>query len=61
VKGELIVRLDGTPSPLHAGQGLLIPMNVRHRFMNEGTEESLMVFQLCPLAPRPDLGHVDTE
>jgi putative monooxygenase len=61
VRGELVVRLDGTPTPLRAGQGVLIPINVRHRFMNEGTEESFMVFHLCPLAPRPDLGHVDTE
>jgi putative monooxygenase len=61
VRGELVVRLDGTPYPLRAGQGVMIPINVRHRFMNEGTEESFMIFHLCPLAPRPELGHVDTE
>ena len=61
VRGSLTVRLDGTPHPMKAEQGLYIPMNVRHRFMNEGTEESFMVFHLSPLAPRPELGHVDTE
>ena len=61
VRGNLIARLDGTRHPMKAGQGLYIPINVRHRFMNEGTEESFMVFHLGPLAPRPELGHVDTE
>jgi putative monooxygenase len=28
---------------------------------NTGTEQARAVFQLCPLAPRPELGHVDTE
>ena len=36
-------------------------MNVRHRLMNQGTEEVAIVFHLSPLAPRPELGHVDTE
>jgi putative monooxygenase len=61
VRGALTVRLDGTPQPMQAGQGLFIPINVRHRFMNEGTEEAFMVFHLGPLAPDPKLGHVDTE
>jgi putative monooxygenase len=61
VRGNLTVRLDGTPHPMQPGQGLYIPMNVRHRFMNEGTEEAFMVFHLGPLAPDPKLGHVDTE
>jgi putative monooxygenase len=46
---------------LNQGQALLIPINVKHRLMNEGTEEVFMVFHLGPLAPRPDMGHVDTE
>jgi putative monooxygenase len=61
VRGNLIARLDGTPYEIRAGQGVLIPINVRHRLMNEGTEEVFLVFHLCPLAPRPELGHVDTE
>ncbi len=61
VRGELIARLDGEPHELKAGQSLFIPINVRHRLMNQGDEEAFIVFHLGPLAPRPELGHVDTE
>ncbi|WP_308198600.1 cupin domain-containing protein [Actinomadura litoris] len=59
--GELRVELDGEPMAVGAEQALLIPRNVRHRLVNEGDAEVLAVFQLSPLAPRPELGHVDTE
>jgi putative monooxygenase len=61
VKGTMIARLDGTPHEVRGGQGLFIPINVKHRLMNEGSEDVFIVFQLAPLAPRPDMGHVDTE
>ena len=61
VRGELIARLDGTRHQLKADQALLIPINVRHRLMNEGSQDVFIIFQLSPLAPRPELGHVDTE
>jgi quercetin dioxygenase-like cupin family protein len=61
VKGPVIARLDGVRHEVPTGSGLYIPINVRHRFMNEGTEEAFIVFHLGPLAPRPELGHVDTE
>ncbi|MEY9862696.1 putative monooxygenase [Catenulispora sp. GAS73] len=61
VRGALTVRLDGEPVTLAAGESLLVDRNVRHRLENHGTEEVFIVFHLCPLAPRPDLGHVDTE
>ena len=61
VSGTVIARLDGTPHEIRARQGLLIPINVKHRLMNEGDEEVFLVFHLGPLAPRPDMGHVDTE
>jgi putative monooxygenase len=59
--GELEVDLDGTAHAFHAEQALLIPPHVRHRFRNVGDTEARMVFHLGPLAPRPELGHVDTE
>ncbi|WP_037683570.1 cupin domain-containing protein [Streptomyces griseus] len=59
--GTFEVDLDGEPHPLRIGQGLLIPPYLRHRFRNVGTDEARLVFHLGPLAPRPDLGHVDTE
>ncbi|MFF7636052.1 cupin domain-containing protein [Kitasatospora sp. NPDC008050] len=61
VSGELEVDLDGAAHPLRPDQGLMIPRDVRHRFRNVGGTEARMVFHLGPLAPRPELGHVDTE
>ncbi|NUR63958.1 MAG: cupin domain-containing protein [Catenulispora sp.] len=61
VRGELTVKLDGEPVRLSAGESLLVDRNVRHRLENGGDDEVFIVFHLCPLAPRPDLGHVDTE
>jgi putative monooxygenase len=60
-EGELSIDLDGVPHRLEAGQGLLVPRNMRHRVRNVGDTEARLVFHLCPLAPRPELGHVDTE
>ena len=61
VSGDLVVDLDGTPQPLRPDQGLMIPIGMRHRFRNVGTTEARLVFHLGPLAPSPELGHVDTE
>ncbi|MFF7736442.1 cupin domain-containing protein [Streptomyces sp. NPDC007984] len=61
VCGQLEVDLDGEPHPLQPEQGLLIPINMRHRFRNVGNVEARLVFHLGPLAPSPPLGHVDTE
>jgi putative monooxygenase len=61
VSGELEVDLDGDTYALRPDQGLLIPIDMRHRFRNVGDVEARMVFHLGPLAPRPELGHVDTE
>ena len=61
VSGELDAQLNGESNRLSARQALLIPINVRHRLVNDGQEEAFIVFHLGPLAPRPDAGHVDTE
>jgi putative monooxygenase len=61
ISGRLTAQLDGVAHELSARQGLFIPINVRHRLKNEGGEEAFFVFHLGPLAPRPELGHVDTE
>ncbi|MFI9584659.1 cupin domain-containing protein [Streptomyces sp. NPDC052236] len=61
VSGRLEVDLDGETHAMRPDQGLLIPLNMRHRFRNIGDVEARMVFHLGPLAPRPELGHVDTE
>ena len=53
--------LDDEPVPLAAGEALFVPRHVRHRLRNTGDEPAEVVFHLGPLAPRPELGHVDTE
>ncbi|WP_431894619.1 cupin domain-containing protein [Micromonospora haikouensis] len=60
-RGAITVDLDDRPVPLAAGEALLVPVNVRHRLRNTGEEPAEVVFHLGPLAPRPELGHVDTE
>jgi putative monooxygenase len=61
VRGTITARLDGEPRPVGQGHALYVPINVRHRLMNEGDQDAFIVFHLGPLAPRPDMGHVDTE
>ncbi|WP_420836373.1 cupin domain-containing protein [Amycolatopsis thermalba] len=61
VAGDLEMTLDGAPVRLGPGDSLLVPIGVRHRLVNVGLELARAVFHLSPLAPRPDLGHVDTE
>ncbi|MGX2993084.1 cupin domain-containing protein [Streptomyces sp. JNUCC 64] len=61
VTGELEITLNGEPVIIGPGDSLLVPINMRHRLVNTGPEPALVVFHLSPLAPRPELGHVDTE
>jgi putative monooxygenase len=61
VAGAITAELDGVGHPLRTGEGLLIPPHVRHRLVNRGATDANVVFHLGPLAPRPELGHVDTE
>ncbi|KUO15325.1 cupin domain-containing protein [Streptomyces dysideae] len=61
VEGEVVVRLDDEPVPLAADESLLVPVDVRHRVENNGGRPARVVFALSGLAPRPELGHVDTE
>ena len=61
ISGQLDAQLDGKSNRVQARHGLMIPINVKHRLVNDGEEEAYIVFHLGPLAPRPDMGHVDTE
>jgi putative monooxygenase len=61
VQGSLEMTLDGAPVTLCRGDSLLVPIGVRHRLVNRGSGLAEVVFHLSPLAPRPELGHVDTE
>jgi putative monooxygenase len=61
VQGSLEMTLDGEPVALYRGDSLLVPIGVRHRLVNRDGGPAEVVFHLSPLAPRPELGHVDTE
>jgi putative monooxygenase len=60
-RGAVTVDCDGEPVVVAVDEGLFIPVGMRHRLRNTGAEPASVVFHLSPLAPRPDLGHVDTE
>jgi putative monooxygenase len=60
-RGSVIARIDGEPVVLGPGESLMVPKFARHRLDNRSDEPAFVVFHLSPLAPRPDLGHVDTE
>src|SRR5438067_7016428 len=62
IQGRAAVLLDGDQVVvLEAGEGLLVPIGVRHRLTNETDTVAVLAFHLGPLAERPELGHVDTE
>ncbi|MGC4769696.1 cupin domain-containing protein [Micromonospora sp. DT44] len=61
IDGTLDITLDDVPVSLEPGDSLLVPIGVRHRLRNVGTCGARLVFHLSPLAPRPELGHIDTE
>jgi putative monooxygenase len=59
--GRVTVTLDGTDHVLTGEQAVHIPLGVRHRIVNDSPATATFVFACGPLAPRPELGHVDTE
>jgi len=61
VRGRIDAQLDGQSHELGERQAMLVPVNMKHRLVNDGDEEAFIVFHLGPLAPDPKLGHVDTE
>lgn len=61
VRGTITADLNDEPQTLAAGEALYVPFMMRHRLKNEGDEDAFIVFHLGPLAPRADIGHVDTE
>lgn len=61
VSGQLTVQAEGRATSVSPGEAVMVPKHVPHRLVNEGSEDLLAVFFLGPLAPSPELGHVDTE
>lgn len=61
ISGRVLVRVEGREIVLEPGESFMVPIGARHRIENHGTEPARVAFFLSPLAPRPDLGHVDCE
>ncbi|WP_374977766.1 cupin domain-containing protein [Microbacterium trichothecenolyticum] len=61
VSGDVLITVDGEERRLTAESAIHIPVGVRHRIINDGDGPAFFVFTCGPLAPRPELGHVDTE
>jgi quercetin dioxygenase-like cupin family protein/acyl carrier protein len=61
VDGLVRIEMADESRTLAAGDAVMVPREVLHRMVNAGGGEARVVFFLSPLAPRPDLGHVDTE
>jgi len=59
--GDVLVTLDGEERRLPAESAVHVPIGVRHRLVNDTASTAFLVFVCGPLAPRPELGHVDTE
>jgi putative monooxygenase len=61
INGEVTITGDSNTIIAQADTGVFIPKDAPHRLQNTGTEDALIIFFACPLAPRPDLGHVMLE
>ncbi|RBY75100.1 cupin domain-containing protein [Geodermatophilus sp. TF02-6] len=61
VSGDILITLDGEERRMVAESAVHVPIGVRHRLVNDTDTPAFFVFCLGPLAPRPELGHVDTE
>ena len=61
VAGELQTEIAGEITTVFAGQAVFVPKDVPHRILNTSRAPVRVVFFLSPLAPSPELGHVDTE
>jgi putative monooxygenase len=61
VRGTLTVDTGEETVLVHADEALMLPRTARHRFTNRGAEPVFVVFQIGPLAPSPEVGHVETE
>jgi putative monooxygenase len=61
VRGNVLLRAGGETIGLGPDESVMTPRDLAHRLENHGDEPAFCVFHLGPLAPRPDLGHVDTE
>lgn len=61
IAGRVRMTVAGEAFDLGPGDALMVPIEALHSMVNDGEAVAHLVFHLSPLAPRPELGHVDTE
>jgi putative monooxygenase len=60
-QGALLIRVDGVPHTLRPQQGLIVPINARHRLWNEGGTAVQVIYALAPSPPVGEQMHIFTE
>jgi putative monooxygenase len=61
IRGTITMTVDGEDLEVSAGEAVMVPKDTPHKLRNTSSDEAIAVFHSSPLAPRPDLGHVDME
>jgi putative monooxygenase len=61
VRGSILFRINGAELAVDENEALLVTRGERHSIQNIGQGQAFAVYQITPLAPRPEWGHVDTE
>lgn len=61
LSGEATAEINEETYVIGGEQGIVIPIGLRHRVSNRGSEEVRFIYHLGPLAPSPEEGHVTTE
>ncbi|MCX4816349.1 cupin domain-containing protein [Streptomyces sp. NBC_01239] len=60
-EGSLRMRVDGEDFLVERHEAVLVPKGAHHRYENVGDSTAFLVFQVAPLAPSPEEGHVEVE
>ncbi|MGW4826630.1 cupin domain-containing protein [Amycolatopsis japonica] len=60
-QGVMTLRLADEIVVVEANEATMIPKHTPHRIENNGDAPTLLVFQMAPLAPSPEEGHVEVE
>ncbi|NDU71452.1 cupin domain-containing protein [Actinomadura sp. DSM 109109] len=58
--GRLVLTVNGAEQVVDARESVLVRRGARHRYENRGDRPATAVLFLGPLAPSPDMGHVET-
>ncbi|GGQ20584.1 putative monooxygenase [Actinomadura coerulea] len=58
--GRLVLAVNGAEQTVDARESVLIRRGARHRYENRSDRPVTAVLFLGPLAPSPDMGHVET-